>query len=496
MKIPHQYQLFTAESSRELDRRTIQDFGIDGFTLMEIAGTRAADFILSYIDKGDKGLICCGRGNNAGDALVVARILVEHGVHIDLHWVDGVDALSPDTEKNYQLLKKLHSGLIQEILLDQKDINQYSFIVDGMLGTGLNSDVQSPYKEVIETINESTATIFAMDIPTGLHADNGVIMGTAVQADFTLAFGSLKIGYYQNSAYEVCGDIIFCELPFPSTLKNSSDFLLDENWVNNLTTDKKPRLHKYDGGVVYVLAGSEGLTGAAILASLSAWNTGVGAVVLITPKGLLSAYEEHLVHIIKKPVGDNSDTRFHIKHLDEVMRILNEKPGVLLIGPGLGREAQTLQFAEAIGNQFQGEMVIDADALLAFSNSDFESKHSESTRIYTPHVGELNFFDSDNELNRLEKAKKISGKLNAEVVSKGLPTIIASPNGETISTAYDTRIFARAGFGDVLAGKIAGYFLLTKDPKVGIVSALMDGYKKAGTMFETTGNLPEPMDII
>lgn len=496
MKIPHQYQLFTAAESRELDRRTIEEFGIDGFTLMEIAGTRAADFILSKTDSSERGLICCGRGNNAGDALVVARILAEHQYQLDIYFPDGKVSLSRDCELNLQLLKKLDSDCVFYISdIDDKS-KSYDFIVDGMLGTGLNSDVRSPYKNTIDHLNQIESVKFAMDIPTGLSADDGSVLGTALKVDFTLAFGSLKHGYFQGEAFEYCGELIFCELPFPSSLKQSKDFLLDDSWLSKIEHEIDTRSHKYDGGVVYIIAGSEGLTGAAVLASLSAWNTGVGAVILITPKGLLSSYDETLVHIIKKPVGAKDDIYFNASHVQEVDQIISEKDGCLLIGPGLGRKTETATFVQEVVNNFKGDVVIDADGLFAISQSDIQGLGKNRNMVLSPHPGELNLLYNGELSNRKDQSLELARLFSSTIVSKGLPTMIVSKNGETISTAYDTRVFSRAGFGDVLAGKIVGFLLQLKNPELSCAFALSDGYKKIQSMISEPEINPEPMDII
>ncbi len=495
MNIPHQYQLYTAAESRELDRKTIEEFGIDGFTLMEIAGTRAADFILQKFPKPSKGLVLCGRGNNAGDALVVARILSDHNHSLDILFVDGNESLSPDCKKNYQLIAGLESSRIEFIDSIEKDLSDYRFVIDGMLGTGLNSEVRFPYSEVIDVANEMDCLKFAMDIPTGLHADDGTILGKAIKADFTFAFGTLKRGCYWNEGYDYCGEVIFCELPFPSKLKTSTDYLLENHWLETVEMENNQRQHKYDGGVVYIIAGSEGLTGAAILSSLSAWNTGVGAVILITPKGLLPIYDEQLIHIIKKPVGSDSDVRFKVSHFADTRNILSEKPGILLIGPGLGRDTETIQFTKEILSSFEGDVVIDADALFALSQSIDFSKPVTSKWILTPHPGELSTLSKSSEEPRLNQIKLISDSLDSVILSKGLPSVVATEK-RTISTNYDTRIFSRAGFGDVLAGKIAGFYLTSKNRELACCLALIDGKTKANNFIHDTGEMLEPMDII
>lgn len=500
MNIPHSYQLFTAESSRALDERTINEFGIDGFTLMEIAGTRAADFIRHQMEPGSHGLFICGKGNNAGDALVVARLLSENGYTCSLLFVSGTDDLSPDCSKNLELLRALQTDFpIYTSFSDYPIGTNIDFIVDGMLGTGLNSDVRSPYKEVADWVNEQKAPVFSMDVPTGLNADTGEVMGSAVIADFTFAFGTLKQGFYFSSGYELCGEIIFCELPFPSKYKHSAVHLIDEAWVKQKRTKGQKRAHKYDGGVVYIIAGSSGLTGAAILAAKSAWAVGVGAVVLITPKGLLRIYEESLPQIIKKTVGTEQGDHFERSHLDSVLRIINEKPGVVLIGPGLGRDDDTIEFVQSLLSSFEGQVVIDADACFAISGTPHLPKPKKASWILTPHPGEFSKlsatkigFDSE----RLSLTQKFASENDLIVLSKGLPSIISTNEGRSMVTGYDTRIFSRAGFGDVLAGKTAAFWLIEKNGELASCLALLDGKEKADNHILRSVTTLEPLDII
>ena len=496
MKIPHSYQLYTAEASRELDERTISEFGIDGFTLMEIAGTRAADFILQHIEAESHGLFVCGKGNNAGDALVVARILSEQDIQCSVLFVSGTDDLSEDCSKNLNLLQKLKKDItFYQSMAEFPESFSSDFIVDGMLGTGLNSEVRPPYKEAIEWINDQKAPVFSMDIPTGLSADSGEVLSVAIEADYTLAFGTLKQGFFIDSGYDVCGEIIFCELPFPSIFKNSTTFLIDDEWVDQFRSLSPQRKHKYDGGVLYIIAGSEGLTGAAILATKSAWSTGLGGVVLITPNGLLEIYEKNLVQIIKKPVGNSFDFYFTPNHLEEIKAIIAEKPGSVLIGPGLGRHSETNVFVRSFLTEFSGNVVIDADALFAISEVELIQKPKKAEWILTPHLGELKKLSGDDSENRMTIAKNLASKFDATIVSKGLPSIVFNSN-KILMTGYDTRIFSRAGFGDVLAGKVAGYWLQQKNPELAAVFALLDGKEKADHHILVSETALEPLDII
>lgn len=499
MKIPHSYQLFTAQGSRELDERTVSEFGIDGFTLMEIAGTRAADFILQHTEPDSNGLFVCGKGNNAGDALVVARLLSEHSINCTVFFPAGIEELSKDCSKNLELLKYLDNKIEIFTSFEEFDAtSRFDFVVDGMFGTGLNSKIREPYFGVIKWLNEQTSIIYSMDIPSGLSADSGEILGVTVNADYTLAFGTLKQGYFLNKGYDQCGEIVFCELPFPSNLKKSDTFLIDEDWVDLHQSSFIQRNHKYDGGVLYIVAGSEGLTGAAVLAAKSAWATGLGGVVLIAPKGLLDIYEKNLVQVIKKPIGSIKDTFFTIEHLSSVQSILNEKPGNLLIGPGLGRNSETIEFTRQLLADFEGNVVIDADALFALSEGDFISKPKKAEWILTPHPGELKRLSEKIEFadqSRIQISKNLAIELESTIISKGLPTLVVYTE-QVLMTGYETRIFSRAGFGDVLAGKIAGFWLNQNNKELASIFALLDGKRKADNHILTSEVPLEPFDCI
>lgn len=498
LNIPHSYYLCSAEQSRFMDEKTISDFGIDGFTLMEIAGTRAADFIQSEIPSGSHGVFFCGKGNNAGDALVIARLLSQQNYQITIYFLSGTNELSTDTQKNFELLQKLDEKIE---ILNWEDFNPtaYDFIVDGMLGTGLNSDVRPPYSDAISWINKQEFPVFALDIPTGLHADSGRILGTAVQADFTLSFGALKTGFYLNQGFDTTGEIILCELSFPNKYKKSTAKLIDRSWVEANSAPPKEKKHKYDGGVLYIIAGSEGLTGAGILAAKSAWSAGLGAVVLITPKGLLDVYEKQLEQIIKKPVGNRDDVYFKESHFNQVMDVIRDKPGKVLIGPGLGREEETIRFTQKVLKNCKSDLVIDADGLFALSKMTKWERPKNSNWIITPHPGELKtLFNEkvDDDFDRLRLTVKKAEEEKITILSKGIPSVVGTESGDAYLTGYETRIFSRAGFGDVLAGKIGAYWLTYSSAELACFHGLLDGFEKAQQYFVDSSGSLAPVDII
>lgn len=503
LQAPVSHYLLTASLSQDVDRRTIEEVGIDGFTLMEVAGSSAAKILLVEHPDLSHGLYLCGKGNNGGDALVVARYLLQNNISATIVFLGGTDDLSPDAQKNWELLQQFGAGGKLTHYESWDDFieakSDWDFIVDGMLGTGLNSDLRSAYLQAVQWANEQAALVFSMDIPTGLHADTGQMMGGCIEANQTFAFGGHKQGFYLEEGPAHTGTVTYCELPFPNQFKSSSNtFLLDESWVPQSKT--QPGQHKYASGVLYIIAGSEGLTGAAQLAARSAWAEGLGAVILVCPRGLLSIYEQTLPSIIKKPVGTKSDACFTEQHLPEVLEITKEKEGAVLIGPGLGRQEETVQLTADFLSQNTRDTVIDADALwaLAQQSSDW-NKPAEAEWLLTPHPGELARFSEQaisSDYKRLTFVQNLSSNKKITVLSKGMPGIIGTYSGKCYLTNYDTRYFARAGSGDVLAGKAGAFLALGHPPDESAARALLHGKQKLDRYLRDRKDLPEPKDFI
>lgn len=502
LEAPYSHYLFDTDLSQQIDRRTIEDMGIDGFTLMEIAGSSAAQNMLDNNNL-TRGVFLCGKGNNAGDALVAARYLMQHRVSPTIVFLSGVDDLSPDTRRNLELLKKFDVNHYASIITRWQNFTipeQFDFIVDGMLGTGLTSKVRGKYAQAIAWANEQSKPVFAMDIPTGINGDTGEVMGSAIKADCTYTFGGRKQGLYLNNGPQFSGSVIFCELPFPNSYKDHCNtFLLDESWLS--AESPKPGRHKYESGVLYIIAGSEGLTGAAIMASQSAWAEGLGAVILICPRGILPIYEQTLPSIIKKPVGSRGDYFLKHEQATEVLNILSEKEGALLIGPGLGRDQSTVKFVEHLLSQNTFPTIIDADGLWALSqlNQWPKTDDKENQWILTPHPGELTRLLSGkytDSRSRLELVREYATEKSVTVLSKGMPGIVGTPSGKCYLTNYNTKYFARAGSGDVLAGKIGAYLALDNSPDKSCCLGLLNGKQKLQTFLMHHKTRPEPKNFI
>jgi len=489
-------RLCSTEQSRMLDEETIQSFGIDGNTLMEIAGMKGAEIIASLTQMGQKGVFLCGKGNNAGDALVIARYLAEtsnHRVHVIL--TAGDKDLSPDAALNLDRLKKLANSNSAIAIADlhsnfDGQLPEADYLVDGLIGTGLSSGLREPFLGIVNAINLSRTLTFSLDCPTGLNCNTGQILGESVRADHTITFGTNKIGFYLNDGPQTTGTVHFADLPFPNYLRKNHAVLVDESLNAEIRMPQTASNHKYDKGTVHIVAGSAGMTGAAIMCAESAWKAGAGAVFLYAPKALLATYEQTLPQIIKVPLGSDGDDHFKPIYTEQILTKIAEKPGPAVIGPGAGRKKDTVTCFHKLLKEITVPVLLDADGLLAFEESKMNRR---SDWILTPHPGELKHalnieFGDDHQ--RLEKTVQFAKENGVTLVSKGFPTVVAGNDSPAFITGYNTKKFARAGFGDVLAGTIAGNLAVSKMPIESILRSLIETYTQIKNHPD-----PDPRDI-
>lgn len=453
---------------------------------MELAAKGAADGIAKRMAHRSRGLFICGKGNNAGDALASARWLIQvcdHQCHI--HLLLGEEDLSQDTSTNLHLLRELKTAGASVQISSGNDLSaltseRYDYLVDGLLGTGSAGKLRSPLPEAIQLINSLQLPLFAMDLPTGLDPDSGIAQSDTVKASVTFTFGTNKTGFYLNKASHYTGEIECIPLPFPKHLfpEEKARLLLpgDETPQSLIRKDGN---HKYDRGVVHILAGSSGLTGAAIMASLSAWRQGAGAVFLYSPAKLAPIYESTLPQIIKVVTGSVDDDFLMESHFDLIAKTIQKRPGTLLAGPGLGQNPSTRRLLERLFSEFSLPLVLDADGLSVFNALESKFKQQKRDVILTPHPGETSTWLGStytNDHERLLWAETFSEESGVTLISKGNPTMVTTPGATPLITGYDTAPFTRAGFGDVLAGAVAALLSISGDPLLSASEALLSGH--------------------
>jgi len=463
----------TADAMRAADQFTIEEYGIPSFTLMESAGRGCADAIQSAYGPMDGAsvVVLCGKGNNGGDGLVVARRLVEAGARVHVVLTSAPNELRDDPARNLHLLEQLQAEEEGDRLtlrvLDGLDAltetaNRLAprLYVDALLGTGLTSDVRDPIRPLVEWVNERSAPTVAIDVPTGLHSDTGAVLGTAVQADRTVTMAAPKVGLLVGDGPERAGTVEAVDIGIPAFVL---DRVAQEPGCVRRTTDSAVQAwwparaadaYKYSVGAALVVGGSTRFAGAPTLAARAAARSGAGYVTCACPETIQSRLAASLptVPTLPLPTTDDGIAPYAAE------QILDERADALLVGPGLGRAPDTDRFVHRLIQETDAPLVLDADGLNALAALDTDwTTHADPSWILTPHVGEFRRLAGEVDLtDRVRVVQEHARAWGVVLLLKGQPSIVAGPDGRTYVGSTGTPALATAGTGDVLAGQCTG----------------------------------------
>jgi ADP-dependent NAD(P)H-hydrate dehydratase / NAD(P)H-hydrate epimerase len=453
-----------------------------GQVLMELAGQQAAKLAYNHwLVKLGRVLIVCGSGNNGGDGLVIARYLHLWQVPVVLNFVNtkgSSNEFSMSTKEG-----NINRGIAKTLGIEMKvidkatslDVKGVTMIIDALLGTGVDREVEGLYKSVIECVNEiglaQEVIVVAVDVPSGINTDNGQIMGAAIKADATATFGYIKSGLLCHPAAELCGELSLIDIGLPPLAAHSPEiFLSTMDYIFSLIPERKANSNKGTFGTLLTIAGSAGMTGAAFLSSRSSLRVGAGLVLLATAKSVL----EHLPpgEVIYKPLPETNEQTIDNKAVDEVMEYIKTASAVVL-GPGLTTNASTVLFVR----QFLIKMMdkkeilpclIDADALNALSTFTEIMDTRAKPFILTPHPKELSRLTGqstqDIQADRINAALNAANKFGCIIVLKGAHSVIANPDGRVFVNPTGNASMAKAGAGDVLSGIMGGLLAQKIEP--------------------------------
>jgi NAD(P)H-hydrate epimerase len=472
--------IVTGEEMRRIDEAVISRF-VPGLTLMERAGQGIFEAIARQFQPLDDvtASIVLGRGNNAGDGLVVARLLAETGARVHLHMLHEPGDFSPDAFKNYERLSSLAAeGRLSENYLMLPDgvhkaaeaLDESDFVVDALLGTGLAKPVREGYARAIDLINESGLPVLAVDIPSGVSAETGEVLGTAVMADLTVTMALPKIGcfFYPGKAHT--GGYTVVDIGVPREVIEEAGLkrrLIDFDTAVLELPRRDPAAHKFACGSLLVLAGSRRFAGAAHLAALSALRTGCGIVYLAGPESIRTAVQASAPEVIflsQPETAAGGLSRDAAAVLGEV------RFDALAIGPGLTCAEETASLVRDIASRCETPMLIDADGINAFAGryDDLKAISKRVPVIISPHSGELARLTGADvpaiPLDRIGRLVALVAGSGVTLVHKGAPTVIAHPDGSCDINAGGHPGQATAGSGDVLTGAIAGFLAQGAEP--------------------------------
>ncbi|MEE9425086.1 MAG: NAD(P)H-hydrate dehydratase [Methylococcales bacterium] len=448
MKLP--VQLYTIDQVRAMDRYAIDVIGIAGSELMERAGQCAFNLLTQVWPDARYISVFCGAGNNGGDGYVIARLALEHGLQVNLLALATIERLQGDA-----LIAANHyfqaGGTISKI--EEKSWKNSDVVVDSLLGTGLGREVGGDYKLAIEAINSSQLPILAVDIPSGLHADSGRVLGVAVvEADQTATFIGLKQGLFTGQAADVCGQVNYYSLEVPqSVLELEQPSALRFIAPSPLLPTRKFSAHKGHFGHVLLIGGESGYSGAICLAAQAAARCGAGLISIATRNAhaalLMLTQPEIMSHGI---------------HSAEQLKPLLEKATVVVIGPGLGQSDWAKQLLNAV-LECDLPVVIDADALNLLA---LDPGCQRNNCVYTPHPGEaarlLNCSSQAVQNDRFSAIRQLHDDYGGIVVLKGAGTLVYDGEKITVNSTGNPGM-ATGGMGDVLSGVIAGLIAQGQD---------------------------------
>ncbi|MCD4742325.1 MAG: NAD(P)H-hydrate dehydratase [Desulfobacteraceae bacterium] len=472
--------LVTAEEIQKMDGETIDSFGIPGRTLMESAGRGAYTMLVqTFPDIFSKNVgVIAGRGNNGGDAFVVARYLMEKNIRTNIFILCSKNKITGDAKANLDLVEKLieeklitnnNNSSITEITdLDTFKQNRskllhHDIFVDGILGTGLNSDVRGFFKNVIEALNQSKSPIFSIDIPSGLNADTGKPWGISINATATATFAHPKIGHLLHPGDKHTGELEVVDIGIPKFITekfNPKLNLLEEKDIKLLFQPRHSESHKGNFGHLLILAGSPGKTGAAALATNAAMRCGTGLVTLGIPQSLNATVEPQVTEAMTCPLPDEGQGILIESAFKTIIETAKDK-NAIAIGPGIGTDKSTKKLIEKLIKTLDIPIIMDADCLNLIAENPQILKKAKSDITLTPHPGEMARLASTTteeiQSNRLESARNFADEFSITIVLKGANTIISLSDKKAFLCPVGNPGMASGGMGDVLTGMIAGF---------------------------------------
>ncbi len=430
--------LYSAQQVRDLDARLIAA-GTPGFELMRRAAHAAWRALRRQWPDAGEITVLAGHGNNAGDGYLIAALALRAGWRVRVLAVGEASRLSGDAASAHGEARSV--GVAIDAWSERAELR--GVLVDALLGTGLGGEVREPYASAIGAINASGLPVLAVDIPSGLSADTGQVLGCAVNADLTVTFIGLKLGLFTASGPDQCGELVFDGLDADSAL------IAADGVARRLAPASLPRLavrpkaaHKGQFGHALVIGGDTGMGGAALLAAESALRCGAGLVSLATRTAHVPAALTRRPELMVRGVSSSA----------ELLR-LAERADVLVVGPGIGREAWGRVLVSAAAS-LACRQVWDADALNLLSEGLVARPSADW--LITPHPAEaarlLGITTAEVQADRPNAARALAQRYQAVVVLKGVGSLVASPDGRLALCSHGHPAMAGAGLGDVLSG--------------------------------------------
>ncbi len=459
-------KILSRDSMREADRKTIEEFGMSGAVLMETAGMRISELVFKKLQKNARVTVLAGQGNNGGDGLVAARLLNNAGYAVSLWCASKPDGYRAEAAVNAKYLKKAdfpikYISASEDLVHLKEDLECTGLVIDALLGIGVDRDVSGFPAEVIDTVNACSAPVLAVDIPSGVNADTGAVMGCAIKADWTVTFAAPKLGLLLHPGAGLAGEIFVADINVPvSLLEDEKVNLVTVSLVKAILPERPINAHKGSVGRVLIVAGSPGMTGAAVMTAESAFKGGAGLVYLAAPESICSALEAKMMEVIIVPLPEQSKGIIS----PEAAEVILEKAkqcDALAIGPGLDTGDVTSKLLKKLVQLSPVPMVLDAGALAALGKKINMLRSARYLPVITPHPGEMARMTGVSagqiQSSRLDVAIKNTRLWECIIMLKGPNTVIAEPGGRAFVNPTGNQSLSTAGSGDLLTGLVTSF---------------------------------------
>ncbi len=455
--------VLTAEEMIKCDYNTIQSFGIDSAVLMERASLAVCDTVSENVKRKDKILVLCGPGNNGGDGVCTARILHNFGYDVSLLLCGNEDKFSTDLKKQLEISRKynINEAKVSDVSVSYLKI--FDVLIDAIFGIGLSRNVSGDYEHAIHAFNNADAKKIAIDIPSGINTDTGNVLGVACKVDTTVTFNFRKVGHILYPGREYAGNVIVKDIGINSNsfLENISPnhYCHDKEDIKRYLSDRKNDSNKGDFGKVLVIAGSDGMSGAAYFSSKAALRMGAGLVKIFTTEGNKNILQTNIPEAIITTYNSYDENLLQ-RELDWSTECI--------IGPGIGTDDTAERITKYVIKNYSKPIIIDADALNIISNDISVLDNDNDNIIVTPHLGEMSRLTgmSIDDIKNDTEGCATHFKTNVITILKSASTVTAIPGGKVCLNTSGNNGMSTGGSGDVLTGIIAGLIANNIPPRI------------------------------
>ncbi|PIQ27946.1 bifunctional ADP-dependent NAD(P)H-hydrate dehydratase/NAD(P)H-hydrate epimerase [bacterium (Candidatus Blackallbacteria) CG17_big_fil_post_rev_8_21_14_2_50_48_46] len=455
-------RIVSVETMQGLDQRTIQELGLPSLVLMERAALGVLTALREHFSPALQQVhILVGSGNNGGDGLALARMLQGQGIPVEIWIQEETSKRSPDNLKQLEIVKKLGLPVhpLEANPTWRTQLSEATLIIDSIFGVGLSRPISGIWAEVIQYLNQVPLPIVAIDIPSGIHGDSGVPLGDlALRAELTVTCGLPKWGLMMDPALDYTGQLEMVDIGIPPAYSAAvpGGHLLDLPLAASLAPPPRRRnSHKGSYGRLVIVAGSLGMSGAAVIATEAALKAGTGLVYTCVPASIQAQVAQQVPQALVVPLPD-SDGFLGPESLEH-LRTLLLRADAALLGPGLGFAPQTTELVQKLLCAMPCPLVLDADGLNHFAQT---SQDFQSPTLITPHAGELGRLlqtsTAEIQANRLQALHQGANQFNCTHILKGARSLIGTPDGRCWVNTSGNPALARGGSGDILAGLLAG----------------------------------------